>query len=86
MHQEVLTTQAFDPSALQLATDQDLQGTFSRLASRAGTFNKEDFRLWEQAVGFNYNEHALPGGPSLGPHLKPCSQFVHCLLVGCFLF
>lgn len=74
---EVLTTQAFDPSALQLATDQDLQGTFSRLASRAGTVSKDDFKLWEQAVGFNYNEHSLPWDPILGPHLKPCSQFVH---------
>ena len=72
---EVLTTQAFDPSALQLATDQDLQGTFSRLASRAGTVSKDDFKLWEQAVGFNYNEHSLPWDPILGPHLKPCSQF-----------
>ena len=77
LHQEVLITQAFDPSALQLATDQDLQGTLSRLASRAGTVNKDDFRLWEQAVGFNYNEHSLPWDPILGPHLKPCSQFVH---------
>ena len=77
LHQEVLTTQAFDPSALQLATDQ---------ASRAGTFSKEDFRLWEQAVGFNYNEYALPCHPILGPHLKPCSQFVydwvHTMFVG----
>ena len=74
---DALTADAFDPSALQLATDEDLQGTFSRLALRASTHNKDDFRLWEQAVGFNYNEYALPWDPILGPHLKPCSQFVH---------
>lgn len=75
--EDLLTCNCWDMSQIVLANDVELKGTLQRLQAKATSVSKADFKLWEQAVGFNYSEHALPWDPTLAEEIIPLQHFVH---------
>ena len=74
---ELLTCNCWDMSQIVLANDEELKGTLQRVQDKAASLNKSDFKLWEQAVGFNYCKYPLPWDATLSKELLPLHHFVH---------
>ena len=74
---ELLTCTCWDISKIVFATEAELQGTLQRLQHNAATMSTQDFKIWQQAVGFNYCEKALPWDPVLRGDISPLKSFVH---------
>ena len=75
--EELLTCSSWDISNIVLSTKEELQGVLSRLQANSLSMSKADFKLYEQAVGFNYCEYALPWDQALSGDIDPLKCFVH---------
>ena len=84
-NEHLLIAQSWDLSKVQQASNEDIHATAKRLEEKHLELNSIQFQLWQQAVGMNYNEHALLHWESLKGHVQPISQFLHdwmhCFLV-----
>ena len=82
--ERILTCNLIHENELDLATDDDIQGTMARLKGFKTTCTVAQFKKRQQAAGFNYNEHALLNHADLKEHVRPVEQYVHdgmhCLL------
>ena len=82
---DTLVANEWDLSKITQATNRELCGTMARLEEQSKVLNKGDFSLWQQAVGFNYQEHGLLHSKALSGDILPITQFVHdwmhCFLV-----
>ena len=81
---DILVANEWDLSKIQQATDQDILGTIARLTLKQKELSKQDFALWQQAVGFNWNPYDLLHHPGLQEDILPISQFLHDYM-HCFL-
>ena len=81
---DILVANQWDLSKIQQATDHDISGTIKRLALKQKELNKQDFAMWQQAVGFNWNPCDLLNRPDLQQDILPISQFLHDYM-HCFL-
>ena len=75
--EDLLTCSSYSLNEIVLATDSDIAGTCQRLLERHATMSKTDFTLWQQAVGFTFNSHALLFDNEMNDIVKPISQFLH---------
>ena len=84
-NEHLLIAQSWDLSKVQQASNEDIHATAKRLEEKHLELNSIQFQLWQQAVGMNYNAHALLHWESLKGHVQPISQFLHdwmhCFLV-----
>jgi hypothetical protein len=82
---EVLRASASHESELTFTTDEDVWASVDRLAARHGTCTAGEFRLREQAAGFNHVPEGLLSDIPLREHIKPisnyCHDWMHCLAV-----
>ena len=81
---DILVANEWGLSKIQHATDQDILGTIARLALKQKELSKQDFALWQQAVGFNWNPCYLLHHQGLQADILPISQFLHDYM-HCFL-
>lgn len=77
--QEEVYTQPLKYCDLQLVQDEELVGSYQRMAARHGTCSKQDFATWQVATGIPYSKHALLLNGQLleAQVLRPISQFCH---------
>jgi hypothetical protein len=75
--EELLTCSHVFENELDFATDMDIRNTVRRLAAYKLIDSPNDFKLREQACGFNHNPFNMLLDPSLDDVLKPVSQFAH---------
>ena len=69
---------------LDIATDQEILDSWSRMQSRSKTCSKAQFKKWSQAAGIDWSEQALLASPILREHnlLQPISQYMHDFMHG----
>ena len=69
---------------LEIATDDELLQSWSRMQARKTECAKDRFKSWTQATGISFSEHALLLSSSLREQqvLKPISQWVHDYMHG----
>ena len=65
-------------SQLEIATDQEILDSWSRMESRASSCNKAQLKTWSQAAGIDWSEKALLASPTLSKQnlLQPISQMI----------
>ena len=84
-NEHLLIAQSWDISQVQQASNDDVHATAKRLEQKHVELKANEFQLWQQAVGMNYNKYALLHWESLKGHVHPISQFLHdwmhCFLV-----
>ena len=84
-NEHLLIAQSWDLSQVQQASNDDVHATAKRLEQKHVELKANEFQLWQQAVGMNYNKYALLHWESLKGHVHPISQFLHdwmhCFLV-----
>jgi len=68
-------------SQLEIATDQEILDSWSRMESRASSCNKAQLKTWSQAAGIDWSEKALLASPTLRKQnlLQPISQMILCM-------
>jgi hypothetical protein len=59
------------------ATDDDIRNSMIRLVHKKHTLDAEQFKKWQQAVGFNFQPHGLLLDAALHADVQPASQYVH---------
>ena len=71
-------------SQLDLATDQEILESWSRMEARSKSCNKAQFKAWGQAAGIDWSEQALLLSPTLRKQnlLKPITQYMHDFMHG----
>jgi hypothetical protein len=71
-------------SQLEIATDQEILDSWSRMESRASSCNKAQLKTWSQAAGIDWSEKALLASPTLRKQnlLQPISQYMHDFMHG----
>ena len=70
-----LTCKLMATSELSMASDSDIKQTIKRIKHRSTTLSSEDFKLYLQCTGFNYEPFGLLFSEELEKHIQP----VHCL-------
>ena len=82
---ELLTCSIARACDLDFATDEDVRGTYRRLAALKGRVGATEFELREKAMGFTFKEHALLNDRSLDDIMQPvsayCHDWMHAILV-----
>ena len=68
-------------SQLEIATDQEILDSWSRMESKASSCNKAQLKTWSQAAGIDWSEKALLASPTLRKQnlLQPISQMILCM-------
>ena len=71
-------------SQLEIATDQEILDSWSRMESRASSCNKAQLKTWSQAAGIDWSEKAPLASPTLRKQhlLQPTSQYMHDFMHG----
>lgn len=71
-------------SQLDVATDQEILSSWSRMQERSASCNKAEFRKWSQAAGIDFSQQALLLSDKLKSQnlLKPISQYMHDYMHG----
>ena len=72
-----LTCQLVDRQNLCMATDQDIKDTIQRLKANKDKMSAENFKLFQQATGFNYEPYGLLFSTDLEDKLAPVTLYVH---------
>ena len=72
-----LTCKLVSRKDLCMATDHDIKQTINRIKENKDQMSAEDFKLYLQATGFNYEPFGLLFSEDLQHHMHPVSQFVH---------
>jgi len=75
--QELLTCSLVQESEMDMATDEDIKGSLSRLVEKHDTCTRAAFLLREQAIGFVYQPKGLLMDTSLESIVHPVSQYCH---------
>jgi hypothetical protein len=75
--ENILTCSLVYEADLDFATDADVRDTVRRLAAFEAVLSPDDFKLREQAAGFNHHRHNMILDPALDNILQPISQFAH---------
>ena len=69
---------------LDIATDQQILSSWTRMQERSRSCNKTEFKQWSQASGIDFSQHALLLSSKLRAQklLKPISQYMHDYMHG----
>ena len=74
----------FAADKVLLATSAEIKGTIQRLKTHKSVDSKGDFKLREQASGFNLQEHSLLCDETLDELVHPADQYCHDYMHGLF--
>jgi hypothetical protein len=80
----VLVCSELQEDQLIFATDADVIGSIARLIAAKAIDSATDFKLREQSIGFNYEEHGLLFDMALRGTVLPVSQYCHDWMHGIF--
>ena len=71
-------------SQLDVATDEEILSSWSRMQERASSCNKAEFKKWSQAAGIDFAHQALLLSETLRSQnlLRPISQYMHDYMHG----
>ena len=72
-----LTCKLVNRKDLCMATDHDIKQTINRIKENKDKMCAEDFKVFQQATGFNYEPFGLLFSEDLQHHIRPVQQFVH---------
>ena len=64
-------------SHLDLASDEEIWSSWSRMVARKDTETAKSFKMWEQATGISFSLHAILADPSLQEHFQPTHVLFH---------
>ena len=74
---DILICSLIDEDQLLFSSDADIRAAIARLAAHKVTDTAGDFKLRQQAVGFNHTSEGLLNDPSLEDIVYPASQYCH---------
>lgn len=72
-----LTCKLMATSELCMASDSDIKETIKRIKHRSTTLSSEDFKLYLQCTGFNYEPFGLLFSEELEKHIQPVTAYIH---------
>ena len=65
------------PNGEELVSDDEIRGAIDRLAARVAVMPVGQFKLYQQAVGFNNERYGILRDVPRRPVVKPASQYCH---------
>ena len=72
-----LTCKLMGTSELPMASDSDIKQTIKRIKHRSKTLSSEDFKLYLQCTGFNYEPFGLLFSEELEKHIQLVTAYIH---------
>ena len=75
--ESLLTCKLMGKSELSMASDSDIKQTIKRIKHRSTTLSSEDFKLYLQCTGFNYEPFGLLFSEELEQHIQPVTAYIH---------
>lgn len=73
----ILTSSMHSWNDLVLASSSDIYKSIDTLTAKKDQLNNADFKLWEQASGYNFEPEGLLFDMDLRQFLKPAQHFIH---------